>query len=143
MNILRESYHRLLTSISILLNSAKFCAMQKKQQFAFSAINFYLLAVAIVTVLIGFVLMSGKGSTDTHFDPTIFDSMRTVVAPLICFVGYLFMIIAILYRPKEKKEVEVSADNRKDKTEKAEIIATLRADTPLKASTCSTTSGEA
>ena len=112
--------------------------MQKKQQFAFSAINFYLLAVAIVTVLIGFVLMSGKGSTDTHFDPTIFDSMRTVVAPLICFLGYLFMIIAILYRPKEKKEVEVSADNRKDK-----IIATLRADTPLKASTCSTTSGEA
>jgi len=55
--------------------------MQKKQQFAFSAINFYLLAVSIVTVLIGFVLMSGKGSPNTHFDPAIFNTTRTVVAP--------------------------------------------------------------
>ena len=60
--------------------------MQKKQQFAFSAINFYLLAVSIVTVLIGFVLMSGKGATGDQFDASIFDNTRTVVAPLICFV---------------------------------------------------------
>ncbi len=57
--------------------------MQKKQQFAFSAINFYLLAVSIVTVLIGFVLMSGKGSPNTHFDPAIFNNTRTALQPLL------------------------------------------------------------
>lgn len=89
---------------SHLLNSAKFCAMSKKQQFAFSRINFYLLAAAIVIILVGFVLMSGKGSTDTHFDPSIFDQRRTVIAPMVCFVGYLFMIVAILYRSKDKSD---------------------------------------
>lgn len=116
--------------------------MQKKQQFAFSAVNFYLLAVSIVVVLIGFVLMSGKGSTDTHFDPSIFDNTRTVVAPIICFVGYLFMIVAILYRPKQQ---ENATDVQKTAASQApvEVIATLHSDTPLQAPACSTTSAQA
>ena len=95
--------------------------MQKKQQFAFSAINFYLLAVAIVTVLIGFVLMSGKGSTDTQFDPTIFDNTRTVVAPIICFVGYLFMIVAILYRQRRRTRRKNLNKHRPQTTHKRKL----------------------
>ena len=45
--------------------------------------------------------MSGSGSTDTEFNPEIFNTRRTVVAPMVCFVGYLFVIVAILYRPKK------------------------------------------
>lgn len=116
--------------------------MQKKQQFAFSAINFYLLAVAIVTVLVGFVLMSGKGSTDTHFDPSIFDNVRTVVAPIVCFVGYLFMIVAILYRPKHQKDA-ADVQNTAAPQAPVEVIATLHNDTPLQAPVCSTTSAQA
>ena len=41
--------------------------------------------------------MSGSGSTDTEFNPEIFNTRRTVVAPMVCFVGYLFVIVAILY----------------------------------------------
>jgi hypothetical protein len=128
---------------SILYNSAKFCAMQKKQQFAFSAINFYLLAVAIVTVLIGFVLMSGKGSTDTQFNPTIFDNTRTVVAPIICFLGYLFMIVAILYRPKAKNEAENPQQAQTTNDTQAEVVVTLETDAPLQTTSCATTSAEA
>ena len=117
--------------------------MQKKQQFAFSAINFYLLAVAIVTVLIGFVLMSGKGSTDTQFNPTIFDNTRTVVAPIICFLGYLFMIVAILYRPQAKNEAENPQQAQTTNDTQAEVVVTLETDAPLQTTSCATTSAEA
>ena len=114
--------------------------MQKKQQFAFSAINFYLLAVAIVTVLIGFVLMSGKGATGDQFDASIFDNTRTVVAPLVCFVGYLFMIVAILYRPKEKTIDE--AHNNVVVPQEAKEEMTLQTESQ-QANACATTTPEA
>ena len=115
--------------------------MQKKQQFAFSAINFYLLAVAIVTVLIGFVLMSGKGATGDQFDASIFNNTRTVVAPLVCFVGYLFMIVAILYRPKEKTSDE--AHNNVVVPQEAKEEMALQAAESAQANACATTTPEA
>lgn len=75
--------------------------MQHKSLFAFTRINFLLLGIALITIFIGFILMSGSGSTDTQFNAEIFNTRRTVVAPMVCFVGYLFVIVAILYRPKK------------------------------------------
>ena len=46
--------------------------MQHKSLFAFTRINFLLLGIALVTIFIGFILMSGSGSTDTEFNPEIF-----------------------------------------------------------------------
>ena len=138
-----QGLRSVIDHFSILYNSAKFCAMQKKQQFAFSAINFYLLAVSIVTVLIGFVLMSGKGSPNTHFDPAIFNNTRTVVAPIICFVGYLFMIVAILYRPKAKNETENPQQAQTANDTQVKVVVTLETDAPLQATSCATTSAEA
>ena len=66
--------------------------MQNKSLFAFTRINFILLGIALLIIVVGFVLMSGPGSTDTHFEPSIFDQRRTVVAPMVCFVGYLFCV---------------------------------------------------
>ena len=43
--------------------------MQHKSLFAFTRINFLLLGIALVTIFIGFILMSGSGSTDTEFNP--------------------------------------------------------------------------
>ena len=114
--------------------------MQKKQQFAFSAINFYLLAVAIVTVLIGFVLMSGKGTTGDQFDASIFNNTRTVVAPLVCFMGYLFMIVAILYRPKEKTSDE--AHNNVVAPQEAKEEMAFQSESQ-QANACATTTPEA
>lgn len=88
-------------SIDFLILTLAF-VMQHKSLFAFTRINFLLLGIALVTIFIGFILMSGSGSTDTQFNPEIFNTRRTVVAPMVCFVGYLFVIVAILYyRPKK------------------------------------------
>ncbi len=73
-----------------------------KHEFAFSRINFILLGVAIAVILLGFVLMSGAGSTETTFNPAIFDTRHIVIAPAVCLAGYLFLIVAILYRPKHE-----------------------------------------
>lgn len=77
-----------------------------KNNFAFGRINFILLAVSMVVVIIGYILMSGSGSTHEQFNESIFDFRHTTLAPIVCFFGYLMMIVAILYRPKNKKEEE-------------------------------------
>lgn len=74
--------------------------MSKKKVFAFDRVNFILLAVGIAVVIVGFLLMSGGGSTEQHFDPGIFSARRVKVAPAVCLFGYLFMVYAILHRPR-------------------------------------------
>lgn len=75
-----------------------------KSKFAFGKTNYILLAVAAVAIVLGFVLMAGPGSTEAHFEPDIFSWRRIKLAPTICFLGFIFMIVAIMYKPKDKKE---------------------------------------
>lgn len=75
-----------------------------KREFAFGRINFILLAVSMVVVVIGYILMSGSGSNHEQFNESIFDFRHTTLAPVVCFFGYLMMIVAILYTPKKKEE---------------------------------------
>lgn len=63
--------------------------------------NFILLAVGMVVVIIGFILMSGGGTEDGSFNPEIFSTMRVKVAPVICFIGFVSMVYAIIRRPKD------------------------------------------
>jgi len=72
------------------------------KRFTFERINYILMAAAVVVIIFGFVLMTGASSTETAFDPAIFSVRRIKVAPAICFVGFVFMIFAIMYRPKKK-----------------------------------------
>jgi preprotein translocase subunit SecG len=81
-----------------------------KNSFAFGKINYIMMAVSVVIVLIGFVLMSGGQSTEEAYDPSIFNVRRIKVAPVICFVGYVSMIFAILYRPKKSNDGVDSAE---------------------------------
>ena len=74
-----------------------------KQKFALEKLNFILIAVGIVIIIAGLLLMTGPSSTETHFEPDIFSTRRIVVAPLVCFVGFVFMIFAIMFRSKDKK----------------------------------------
>lgn len=75
-----------------------------KEKFALEKKNFILIAIGVVIIIAGLLLMTGPSSTETHFEPDIFSIRRVVVAPLVCFVGFVFMIFAIMFRPKNKKD---------------------------------------
>lgn len=71
-----------------------------KRNFAFDRTNYILLAVSMVIVVVGFILMSGAGSTDTAYNPDIFSVRRIKVAPVVCLVGFVMMIYAVVHKPK-------------------------------------------
>ena len=73
-----------------------------KRNFAFDKVNFILLDIGMIVVIIGFVLMSGGGSTDEAYDPSIFSPMRIKVAPVVCLLGFVSMIYAIIRKPKDE-----------------------------------------
>lgn len=75
-----------------------------KEKLALGKTNFILIAIGIVIIIAGLLLMTGPSSTETHFEPDIFSTRRIVVAPIVCFVGFVFMIFAIMYRSKSRKE---------------------------------------
>ncbi len=75
-----------------------------KRNFAFDKTNFILLAIGMVIVIIGFILMSGSGSTNEAYNPDIFSARRIVVAPIISLVGFCSIIYAIIHKPKDTKE---------------------------------------
>ena len=77
-----------------------------KRNLAFGKTNFILLAIGVAVVILGFILMSGGASTETVFKPDIFSARRIKVAPIVTFIGFISIIGAILYQPKETKEVE-------------------------------------
>lgn len=74
-----------------------------KQKFALDKTNFILIAIGIIIIIAGLLLMTGPSSTETHFEPDIFSTRRIVVAPLVCFIGFVFMIFAIMFRSKSMK----------------------------------------
>ena len=75
-----------------------------KRNYAFGRMNYILLAVGMAVVIIGFLLMSGSGSSETAYNPDIFSARRIKVAPLVCLLGFIPMIYAVIYRPKEGQE---------------------------------------
>lgn len=77
-----------------------------RRNFPFDKVNFILLAVGMMIVIIGFLLMSGGGSTETAYNPDIFSVRRIKVAPVVCFVGFVSMIYAIVRRPKDQHTEE-------------------------------------
>ena len=79
-----------------------------KRNLAFGKTNFILLAISAIIVVIGFILMSGPGSTVEKYNPDIFGSMRVTVAPIICFLGFISMIVGVMYR---KKDSEMNDDD--------------------------------
>jgi hypothetical protein len=73
----------------------------------FSKKNYYILTAGIFLVFLGYVLMIGGGSDDPEvFNPAIFDFQRITLAPMVCLLGFVTVIIAIMWRPKEASEEE-------------------------------------
>ncbi len=76
-----------------------------KRDFAFDKVNFILLAIGMAVVIIGFLLMSGSGSTETAYNPDIFSARRIKVAPVVCLLGFVSMVYAVVRKPKDKEDI--------------------------------------
>ena len=77
-----------------------------KKDFALGKLNFIICGVAVFMIVVGFLLMTGSASSiETGFEPDIFSVRRIKIAPVICFSGFLLMIVGILY-PNKKAEKE-------------------------------------
>lgn len=77
-----------------------------KNNFAFGKINYILLLLGVAIVVIGFILMSGDGTTEEAFNPEIFSATRIKVAPIVCLCGFFTVIVAVLVKPRNNKSIE-------------------------------------
>jgi len=91
--------------------------------FAFSKLNYILLAVGFAIIVLGFILMTGGSTTEEAFNPDIFSTRRIVVGPMISLFGFIFTIFAILYKSPAKKEEQ--AGNSLDATSASATGETL------------------
>ena len=67
----------------------------------FTTTNYRLLLVGLAGVVLGYLLMSGGGSGDPEvFSDNIFSARRITLAPILVLAGYLFIVYAILVKPK-------------------------------------------
>jgi membrane-bound ClpP family serine protease len=67
--------------------------------------NYQIFIAGIVLIILGYLLMIGGGSEDPNvFNPAIFDTQRITIAPMVCLSGFITIIVAIMWRPKAKKE---------------------------------------
>ena len=64
-------------------------AAGQKEELVFTKKNYQLLIISIAIVVIGFVLMMGTGGD-------IYDTRRTLIAPMVVLFGFAFGIYAIL-----------------------------------------------
>ncbi len=80
-----------------------------KKKLAFTKTNYILTAVGMAVIIIGLILMTGPISTEQAFEPDIFSVRRIKVAPFVTLLGFLTIVVAIMYRPKEK-EKEIKED---------------------------------
>ena len=65
-------------------------------------LNLILIAVSFVIIIVGFALMVGEPSGATEYNPDIFSFRRITVGPMIALFGFVMMIVAILYKKKDK-----------------------------------------
>ncbi len=49
-------------------------------------------------IITGMALMTGDESTPQAFCPDMFSTRRIVVAPMLCFAGYLLIVVGIVWK---------------------------------------------
>ncbi|MBD5262913.1 MAG: DUF3098 domain-containing protein [Bacteroides sp.] len=74
----------------------------EESQRAFGRKNYMAMAGCLALIVIGFILMSGSGSSvEDGFNPDIFSTRRIVIGPCVTFIGFLLMAFAILIKPSK------------------------------------------
>lgn len=76
------------------------------KNFALGKTNFIIIGIAIAVIIIGFLLMLGPGtSVEGGFNHDIFSPRRIKLAPVVCLIGFILVIVGILYPSKEDKRI--------------------------------------
>ena len=65
-------------------------------------LNLILIGISFLIIVLGFALMAGEPSGATEYNPDIFSVRRITVGPMISLAGFVLMIVAILWRKKDK-----------------------------------------
>jgi hypothetical protein len=66
--------------------------------------NYKKILIGFGIIVLGFVLMMGKGAdSPDSFNYDIFSFRRITLAPVVVLIGFGFMFWAILRRPKKKE----------------------------------------
>jgi hypothetical protein len=77
----------------------------KGSGFAIPSDNYKYMLIGFGIVVLGYLLMIGGGSSDPNvFNPEMFNAQRTIVAPVVVLIGYVFEIWAIMRTPKEETQ---------------------------------------
>ena len=74
---------------------------QKETETVFSRRNYMIQLIGSVVIIVGYLLMSGEGSTPAAYNPDIFSRLRICFAPIICLLGYLLNVVGIIYITKK------------------------------------------
>jgi hypothetical protein len=64
--------------------------------------NAILIAISLAIVVIGLALMVGEPSGAKVFNPDIFSSRRITIGPMLALLGFVMMIVAIVYKGPKK-----------------------------------------
>lgn len=75
-----------------------------QRNFALRKTNLIIIGISVVFIIVGFILMTGPGTTvEGGFNPDIFSARRIKVAPVVSLIGFVLMIVGILYPSKAEK----------------------------------------
>ncbi len=69
---------------------------KETESVVFHRLNYLIIFLSCIAIVVGYVLMAGNGSTESSFCPEIFSKRRIVIAPFMCFMGYVSMIVGIV-----------------------------------------------
>lgn len=80
--------------------------MKGMENFALTKKNYYLMAIGVAIIVIGFILMTGGGSTDPNqfSAEELFSFRRITLAPIVVIFGFGFEFYAIMKKFKSKEE---------------------------------------
>lgn len=71
--------------------------------YGFTKTNLMILLASILMIVVGYILMAGgKSADDVSFDPEVFNTLRIGVAPVVLTIGYVGILVAVLWRGKKK-----------------------------------------
>ena len=77
---------------------------QNLTPFVFDKTNYLIMIAGVVVIMIGFMLMSGGGTSDPNIFPKaeLYSFRRITLAPIVVMIGFGIGILSILKKPSHK-----------------------------------------